>query len=194
MAGSKKNKSEEVTTMQDSTYFAQREPSAGGMVSYSGKVTIKYRRKGKTYKSYSSHNVGYSPLFSFIGRCLAQDYRGSGAPYGLRLFSISDVASFDVKELTADNERTTNIVQKAATSIAKNNDDGSITVNFSFIVPFTVLAGEANVLALYSADSSDSGSIGSPLAVFLITDTGNYISSDGDSNVVVVWSMTISNK
>lgn len=171
------------------------EPSANqsvsGGISYSGSVRIEYRRKGRTYKSYSSHNTGYMPLFSFLGRCLAQDYAVGGAPYGIRLFSMGG-APVETASLT--DEVTTGIVQKASTSIAKSDD--SVTVNFSFLIPSTMLVDgkTADVIALYGADNADAGSKSSPSATFRIANSDDYITADGDSNIRVVWSMTIANQ
>ena len=160
---------------------------------YRGNVKIELIRGNKVYKKIDKKNAGRMPLFTFLTRCLAGYYDGNSAPKFLRAFSVEDITDIDFSTISED-EVTTAAIQVSGINLDSNTTNESGAVSFEFLIPASVLkvgSNDINVLAVYSTTNRTARSLPS---AYITLEDADLISADGESNVKIVWTMTISNK
>lgn len=153
-------------------------------ISYAGQIRVDLVRGGKIVKTIETHNSGELPLFNFIANCLAGKFYESLKPQFIHFFNVDD-------------EQVT-YIPTPFSSVGVEQYEGSsgegshCDVVFKYIVPFSVIPV---------------GSVTTRIKLYNQTDTRpeNYIAyfdlpnnrtieGDGKSNVVVTWTMRISNQ
>ena len=145
-------------------------------VVYRATVTIKEVDSvtGKIGKNILTHNEGKAPLFELIAKSIA-GYADSVTP----------TPRF-IKTYTEDNHSTlSSFVASNNPIVTKDVDSASVTLEF--LLPFTQLSKtEATTkLRLYSSITDN--------IVYAEVDNVNF-TGDGQTNYLVTWKMTISNK
>ena len=161
-------------------------------IQYTGKVKVEYFIGDKLQKSKEYHNTGCIPLFSFLGDCLTGTLVADNLPRFIRLFLVdaSDEGSYD-NQVTATAIPCSTIYKEDSLNPDKTQ------VNYKFIVPFSYLSAgeEANKIAIYSTRNRGEGNKANPSAYFILKNGSSYdpIVGDGKTNLVLTWTMTISN-
>lgn len=166
---------------------------------YSGNVTIKLTKNGKTLKSFKRHNVGCIPLFDFLTRCLTNAYNGNDCPKYLLGFH-SD--SGTISEGTLGTPAFTGgpiTYQSVDQSTSKNKTTYKTT--YKFIIPSTLIDTtviidnkKLNVLAIYSTTNRNSTT--SPSAYISLPENKQIGIADlgVGISIIVLWEMTLTDK
>lgn len=177
-----------------------------GLVSYRGKATVEFLRGGRAYRSYNVKNQGCLPLFKFLSLCLVDSFDSRLAPYGIRLFDISenDMGTDNIMScFIASKQTTTTIVPKSSVEVNVDKKSPSVSAVLTFVIPFTVLPKDtkSTVIAIYSRQNSNDADIYSPLAFIRLANkkedgtwqinTNEQIVGDGKSNIKISWNMTV---
>jgi hypothetical protein len=151
---------------------------------YIGNVEIKLVRGKKVIKTIKTHNDGKLPLFSFLANALIGQFDSGGTP---RYIMVGNGASDAVAV-----QISTNAIPYSGVSIESSNteSDTHASAVFKFLIPFASvsLGSEINVIRLYSQNST---SWGNHIAYFLLDEP---IVSDGKSNILITWTMKITNQ
>jgi hypothetical protein len=171
----------------------EKQHKTNASVGYAGNVEIKLDRGKKTIKTIKTHNEGKLSLFSFLANALIGSFDAGGAP---RYVILGNGATDAVAQQVS-----TNAIPYSNVSIETNTaeNDTHASAVFKFLIPFSsVSAGQQiNVVRLYSQNST---SWGNHIAYFLLPtqdEEGNPIDpliSDGKSNILITWTMKITNK
>jgi hypothetical protein len=151
---------------------------------YTGNVEIKLVRGKKVIKTIKTHNDGKLPLFNFIANALIGGFDSGGTP---RFIILANGASDAVAEQVS-----TNAIPYSAVSLDSSNTEGNVYASavFKFLIPFSSisLGTEINIIRLYSQNST---TFGSHIAYFILEEP---FESDGKSNVLITWTMKITNQ
>jgi hypothetical protein len=171
----------------------EKQQKTNASVGYIGSVEIKLVRGKKTIKTIKTHNEGKLPLFSFFANALIGSFDAGGAP---RYIILGEGSTDALAE-----QISTNAIPYSNVSIETNSSEGDTHASavFKFLIPFSsVSVGDViNVVRLYSQNST---SWESHIAYFLLPtedEEGNAIEplvSDGKSNILITWTMKITNK
>ena len=146
-------------------------------ISYKGNVTVEAinAKTGKKTRRVQKHNKGFGAFFELIALSIAGNDMSASMPRYLRGFDVDDkltVASF---------------IAYNSPIIIKEGE--SATVKFEFLIPFTQLsATETTKLRLYNRTTSTE----TPFAEVELG-VEDAFSGDGQTNYLVVWTITIGN-
>lgn len=174
------------------------ENKTGTNIGYSGKVSIKILHGTKAVKNITIHNNGCQPLFDFLAYCLVGDYNEANSPRYLRAFETqnTEAQSFD-----PEHESTLRIIPVSSITKVNSSNANSGVVRYSFLTPgsFFLPGSVIDELALYSSANIDSKT--NPSAYIILrpaTEDPEHpyesISIDPDTNLVIIWELSISNK
>lgn len=148
-------------------------------ISYKGNVTVEAinAKTGKKTRRVQKHNKGLNDFFELIALSIAGNDMSASMPRYLRGFDASNnltVASF--------------IAYNSPVII---KEEESATVKFEFLIPFTQLsATETTKLCLYNRTTSTETQ--TPFAEVELGEEDAF-SGDGQTNYLVVWTITIGN-
>ena len=116
-------------------------------------------------------------------------------PKYVRMFHSDDIENFNpATELVSGNETTTTALPVVGVSLDTNTTNEEGATNFEFLVPASVLktaSSPSNVIAIYNTNNRTER--GKPSA-YVLLEEGQEIVADGESNIKIIWTMTISNK
>lgn len=163
---------------------------------YTGNVSVRLVKNGKTVQNINKHNSGYKPLFDFLIGCLASNYNnGVGIPQYLELgYTYNDNY---IKLIN-------NPILKASSFISTNSQHGVPQVNYQFTVPTVLLMEEntaisdnkltVNTFRLYSSNNIG---VENGMSADIILDDNDKIEipiSDLQKyTMFITWSLYISN-
>lgn len=144
-------KLDEVKMVQEKTCSSTLKINYRGEVS----VQIKEKKANKVLATYTNHNKGNDPLFTFLALCLAGEYSTADAtrPFKIKLF-YND-------ELPNNGEKTTPVTAevKAASSFISMNTAPDVhgnSVTYHFTVPYSyIISDKVNQICLYGADEKN---------------------------------------
>ena len=127
-------------------------------IGYAGKVCVKVkdRKANRVLATFTNHNAGAEPLFSFLSLCLAGEYSTADAlrPYKIKLFYNKDV-----ENIGASADPTVDDMNAVSSFISMNTlpDVYGNSVIFHFIIPYSYISGEkVNQICLYGVDEKNS--------------------------------------
>lgn len=168
-------------------------------VVYRGGATVKVVRNGKVVRQINKHNVGGTPLFSFLADCMAGNFYPNNRPTCI----VVGYKDTDAQENQWNPYSLAYIVASSSSVSA----DGT-TVNISFTVPgglintsFIQNDTPLNCLRIYSVSNAGAGkwtNQGDYSAEIILngsagTDTAPITSLTTDDSLLIVWSMNVSN-
>lgn len=152
-------------------------------IGYSGKVNIKIMRDSTVLKEFNNTNDGKLPLFRFLANTLIGVYSKSGTPKFVSLWADKDGGGYNMKSGM--------IPYSSMTVVEEGNTAGA---SFKFLVPFASIEPEAVIshIRIYNTDISDPNS---PIASVDLDETlDETINVDGKSNILITWTMELTNK
>ena len=155
---------------------------------YSGNVTIKVVRNDTIIKTINGHNSGTYRLFEYIAKCLANIYESAYSPKYLQVFHAEDSSDTNLEGKSS----LVGIIAISTSTYSSDKVNQSGTASLTFTIPGELFTGNVapNLFALYS--TIDRLNTTSPLATYYLSESLTSISSD--TNVIVVWELTIGNK
>lgn len=158
---------------------------------YKGKVSIEYTFKNKIKKRIG-HNNGTPEFFRFIANSIAGENESANMPKYIHIYKSEGGNSNDLNNLTKISACASNIPYSYH-KVQKGNDGISYEVIFQFIIPYsqiTVSQGTSiDVLALFPTVDTQVSNI---LAYYQLD--SNKIEPDVGTNVIVTWSLNVSNQ
>lgn len=156
---------------------------------YAGNVTVSIVRNGEIIRKIDGHNNGTYRLFEFIARCLASRYDGNLAPRFLQIFHATSSSDTNI----SDKQSLIGIVAASSTTFNPDAENNLAEASLTFTIPgeiFNDIENVPNLFALYS--QADRLNKDSPLATYYLDGGLGAIASD--TNVIVVWELTIGNR
>ena len=87
-------------------------------ISYNGSVTVQLMHGNRPYRTLRKSNVGCTPLFTYIARCLAGYYDITAAPQYIRMFHLADPSDPDPSTMFNVENETCPAVQLANVSLS----------------------------------------------------------------------------
>jgi hypothetical protein len=155
---------------------------------YTGNVEVKLVRGKKVIKTIKTHNDGKGPLFNFIANTLIGKFDAGGAPRFIILGFSEDTPPSD--DPVSVNQVSTNAIPYSSVSLDIDNSGEYASASFKFLIPFSSIASgtEVNIIRLYSQNST---LFGNHLAYFILDEP---FESDGKSNILITWTMKITNQ
>lgn len=163
-----------------------KQKSTMASVGYEGSVEIKYLRGNKTIKTVKIRNKGTSILFKFLAKTLMGQYDATGTPRYIMLGNTTMEDGGPVSSVA---------IPYSGVSMEYQEDgsegDGLARVIFKFLIPFsTIETGTViDIIRLYNSTVEWN----SHCAYITLLDD-EKITSDGKSNILITWTMTISNQ
>ena len=159
-------------------------------IKYSGEVTIQIVHGDKVVKTIRQHNSGTFRLFQYLAKCLVGVYEPLYAPKYLRLFHGDDANDLSNATLLTD------AVVISSTSFDTTSENGKAQLTFT--VPgniFRVQNSTPNILALYSQNDVSTLDANDKYTLVLATTSVSGLGGafDDDTNLIIVWEMTIGN-
>ncbi len=156
-------------------------------VGYAGNIEIKIIRGEKVVKTIKAKNEGKQPLFNFLAGCLIGNYDAKGTPKYIML------GYTESGEDTGTEAVSTNAIPYSGVSVEyqEGPEGGLARAIFKFLIPFSFIPNgeEINCIRLYNSDL-----IWENHCAYFILQPGDEIMSDGKSNILITWTMTISNQ
>jgi hypothetical protein len=153
---------------------------------YAGSVQVQLIRGNKVIKTINTKNSGRLALFSFLANALIGRLEPAGAPRFI-------ILGFTEGDDSVGQQISTNAIPYSSVSLETSTVEGEVSASavFKFLIPFsTVSAGnQINLIRLYSQNSV---SWSNHIASFKID--GSPIVSDGKSNILITWTMKLSNQ
>lgn len=151
---------------------------------YYGNVEIKLMRGNKVIKTIKTHNSGRLSLFTFLANSLIGKFESGGTP---RYIMLGNGVTDSVAE-----QISTNAIPYSSVSIETNSSESDTHASaiFKFLVPFSSVSTgeEINIIRLYSQNST---SWENHIAYFMLTEP---LESDGKSNILITWTMKVTNQ
>ena len=151
---------------------------------YIGNVEVSLVRGKKVIKTVKVNNSGKLALFSFLSNALIGRFQPGGVPRYIMLgFGSPESAAIQVS---------TNAIPYSTVSLAESASEGDTfsSAVFKFLIPFASIPTGVpiNVIRLFSQESF---TWESRIAYFTLP---NNIVSDGKSNILVTWTMKVTNQ
>ena len=173
----------------------KKEVTKEANIVYSGNVTIKLVKDGKTLKTVKKHNTGCSELFDFLSECLMGNFVQGKMPKVLMGYYL------------ASGEPTkTNLGKKVLSTLVHYSDIDKISVGdsykveYKFNIPALIVnidsenSESVNVLALFDMKNANESA---PVpSAFIKLDSNKEITPEMVSsgiNIIVLWDMQFSN-
>lgn len=163
-------------------------------VGYAGNIEIKIIRGEKVVKTIKAKNEGKRPLFNFLAGCLIGNYDAKGTPKYIMLGHTT--GNDDTKTVAVS----TNAIPYSGVSVeyqaGTGEGEGLARAIFKFLIPFSSIPKDEtiNCIRLYNSDLIWNNHC----AYFILNADGLHpedeIKSDGKSNILITWTMTISNQ
>jgi hypothetical protein len=161
----------------------QKKKQTNDSIGYVGNVEIKLVRGKKVVKTIKTHNAGKLDLFKFLANNLIGNFDLGGTPrYIILGIGSSDAVATQVS---------TNAIPYSSVSVVTGSED--VSAVFKFLIPFSSLSlgAEVNIIRLYSQNSTDWEK---HIAYFKLPVDEPNIVSDGKSNILITWTMKITNQ
>jgi hypothetical protein len=161
----------------------QKKKQTNDSIGYVGNVEIKLVRGKKVIKTIKTHNAGKLPLFNFLANTLIGNFDNGGTPrYIILGIGSSDAVATQVS---------TNAIPYSNISLKAGSND--VSAIFKFLIPFSSvsLGAQVNIIRLYSQNSF---SWEDHIAYFKLPPEVPNIVSDGKSNILITWTMKITNQ
>lgn len=165
----------------------KRKQKTVSSVGYTGNIEIKMLRGDRVIKTVKAKNAGKMPLFNFLAKCLVGQFESTGTPKYIMLGYTSSGLDADAEQVSSS------AIPYSGVSMESQEVLEQALAVFKFLIPFsTIASGEViNCIRLYNSDIDWEG--GSHCAYFIL-DEANKITSDGKSNILITWTMTVSNQ
>lgn len=155
-------------------------------VGYAGNIEIKIIRGEKVVKTIKAKNEGKRPLFNFLAGCLIGNYDAKGTPKYIMLGHTDG-------DDTGTEPVSTNAIPYSGVSVEyqEGAEGGLARAIFKFLIPFSSIPNgeKINCIRLYNSDL-----IWNNQCAYFILPSADEIESDGKSNILITWTMTISNQ
>lgn len=189
MANSKKQKKKEEVQNTSSS------------IEYTGSVTVKLVKDGKTVKSFRRHNTGCFSLFKFLVDCLAFQYSGNNCPKFLKCYHSSGtptVANLGDNALIGGGAVSSTDAETEISNSSSIDVEGKVTYKFiipSSMIDTSIVSGSStiNTLALYSTENVN---VNNYPSAYLSLDTKNQI-KDTDLgagvSIIILWDLIFKN-
>ena len=167
---------------------------------YSGVVDIKLVRGDKVIKHVTAKNAGRLPLFTFITKCLAGNFSSGqydAAPKFLMIGFTNNPSSISGAE--AVSLTPIPYTEVGTTTSPSGQEDEYGVCTYKFVIPFSTVSSGAKInhLRLYNSNVGWDDLSGCCAWVTLFdesTGTIDNIEADGKSNIILTWSLRVSNK
>ena len=166
-------------------------------VTYRGDVSVKLVRNKDTVRQVKTHNTGTLSLFKYIGLAMMGDVSAyQHMPNFIHTyFWDSSTASSDYM---FDNSTCIMNVPVSTKDIYIDSNKGVARIELTFLIPYSQIWGQTNILALYGTTGfnySENGVTVNDKEPLAYVDLGDdIIDVDVDStNVLVDWTITIRN-
>lgn len=170
----------------------KKEVTKEANIVYSGNVTVKLVKDGKTLKTVKKHNTGCSELFDFLSECLMGNFVQGKMPKVLMGYYNNEdptATSLGTKVLST-------FVPYADIDKISVEDD-NYKVEYKFNIPALIVNTSThpiNVLALFNMNNANESA--SVPSAFIKLDSSKEITPDMVSsgvNIIVLWDMQFSN-
>lgn len=165
-------------------------------VAYVGRVRLEYYRGKRLFKTAEVHNTGTAEFFRIMALALTKESSAlSMMPRFVHCFHAANQDVWTNSTCTAN-------VPYTSSSVKYDVTNAAYCATFTFLIPFTQLpvtqSGGVTVttdrLALYN--TTDFSAAATPLAYFDLAPSGetdNSITPDGQTSVIVTWTMAFEN-
>lgn len=155
-------------------------------VGYAGNIEIKIIRGEKVVKTIKAKNEGKKSLFNFLAGCLIGNYDTNGTP---KYIMLGHTDGDDTGTVAVS----TNAIPYSGVSVEYQGGtgEGLARAIFKFLIPFSSIPKDEtiNCIRLYNSDL-----IWNNHCAYFILQPADEIVSDGKSNILITWTMTISNQ